>query len=142
MKDAKVIYQNVWVVFDRDDFEDFDQAVKAGMNKGYKVAWSNESFEYWIYLHFHYSDSALHRDEWNKKLDEIFNKYHLGTGKYEKNYEDIYQLVNMYDGVATAIRHAKRRMALFDAEKGKPSGYNPGTTVYQLVEELRKYLDE
>ena len=36
----------------------------------------------------------------------------------------------------------KRRMALFDAEIGKPSRYNPGTTVYQLVEELRKYLDE
>ena len=24
VKEAKIIYQNVWVVFDKDDFEDFD----------------------------------------------------------------------------------------------------------------------
>ena len=66
VKDAKVIYQNVWVVFDKDDFEDFDKAVKCGYSKGYNIAWSNQAFEYWLYLHFYYSDSALHRDEWNK----------------------------------------------------------------------------
>lgn len=142
VKEAKVIYQNVWVVFDKDDFEDFDQAVKEGADKGYQVAWSNESFEYWIYLHFYYSDSALHRDEWNKKLDEIFRTYNLGTGKYQKNYEEIYQMIDIYNGVSTAIKNAKRRMASFGRSECKPSEYNPGTTVYLLVEELLKYLDE
>jgi hypothetical protein len=46
VKEAKIIYQNIWVVFDKDNFEDFDQAIKAGMDKGYKIAWSNQSFEY------------------------------------------------------------------------------------------------
>ena len=46
----------VWVVFDRDDFDDFDQAVQEGVERGYQIAWSNQSFEYWLYLHFHYSD--------------------------------------------------------------------------------------
>ena len=64
VKDAKIVYQNIWVVFDKDDFEDFDQAIMEAARKGYKAAWSNQSFEYWIYLHFNYSDSALHRDEW------------------------------------------------------------------------------
>ena len=27
VKRAKIIYQNIWVVFDKDDFEDFDQAI-------------------------------------------------------------------------------------------------------------------
>ena len=45
--------------------------------------------EYWLYLHFSYSDSALYRSEWNEKLDGFFKKYNLGNGRYEKNYVDI-----------------------------------------------------
>ncbi len=142
VKEAKIIYQNIWVVFDKDDFEDFNQAIDEGMNRGYKIAWSNESFEYWLYLHFNYSDSALHRDAWNHKLDEIFAQYCLGKGTYEKNYENIYSLVDSFDGVNTAIRNAKRRMAAFQPGVDKPSVYNPGTMVYKLVEELKVYLDE
>ncbi len=139
---ANIIYQNIWVVFDKDDFDDFDQAIKEAMEKGYKVAWSNQSFEFWIYLHFNYSDSALHRHDWNDKLDEIFKQYQLGDGKYHKNYEDIYEMVNIHDGVSTAIKFAKRRMGDFNQIKDKASEYDPGTTVYMLVEELKRYLDE
>ena len=142
VKDAKVLYQNIWIVFDKDDFEDFDQAIKEGLNKGYHVAWSNQAFEYWLYLHFYYSDSALHRDEWNEKLDEIFKQYGLGNCTYQKNYEDIYNMVNQNDGVNTAIKYAKRRMEDFNPNKNKPSEYDPGTMVYELVEELKSYLDE
>lgn len=139
---AKVIYQNIWVVFDKDDFEDFDQAIEEAEKRGYKAAWSNQCFEYWIYLHFYYSDSALHRDEWGRKLNEIFQQYDLGDGMYQKNDADIFANVDRYDGVNTAIKHAKRRMAEFDRTKRKPSEYDPGTTVYLLVEELKKYLEE
>lgn len=142
VKEAKIIYQNVWVVFDKDDFEDFDQAINDGISKGYKIAWSNQSFEYWLYLHFYYSDAALHRDDWNEKLDHIFEEYHLGDGSYQKNYEDIYNMVNVNDGVNTAIKNAKRRMASFKNGIDKPSEYDPGTTVYELVQELKTYLDE
>lgn len=142
VKEAKIIYQNIWVIFDKDDFEDFDQAIKAGQERGYNIGWSNQSFEYWLYLHFNYSDSALHRHEWNQKLDEIFKRYELGDGIYRKNYENIYELVDVYDGVNTAIKHAKRRMADFDPQKMKPSEYDPGTQVYLLVEKLKSYLEE
>lgn len=142
VKEAKIIYQNIWIVFDKDDFSDFDQAIRDGIEKGYNIAWSNQSFEYWLYLHFNYSDSALHRHEWNQKLDDIFKQYNLGDGRYRKNYENIYEIVNTYDGVNTAIKHAKRRMADFDPKKDKPSQYDPGTKVYNLVENLKSYLDE
>lgn len=141
VKEAKIIYQNVWVVFDKDDFEDFDKAIIDGKNKGYKIAWSNQSFEYWLYLHFYYSDSALHREDWKKKLDEIFVQYNLGDGYYRKNYEEIYSLVDSYDGVNTAIKNSKRRMDGFDEEKDMPSEYDPGTKVYELVMELKRYLE-
>lgn len=139
VKSAKILYQNIWVVFDKDDFADFDCAVQEGKEKGYKIAWSNQSFEYWLYLHFYYSDAALHRDDWSRKLDEIFQEYHLGDGKYRKNYENIYELADRFDGVNTAIKNAKRRMAGFHSSC-KPSEYDPGTTVYQLVGELKQYL--
>lgn len=140
VRDAKIIYQNIWVVFDKDDFDDFDKAIKMGEKMGYKVAWSNQCFEYWLYLHFYYSDSALHRDEWCRKLDEIFSQYNLGDGSYRKNYEDIYEIVDTFDGVNTAIKNAKRRMADFDCRKDTPSKYDPGTMIYELVLELKRYL--
>ena len=142
VKNAKIFYQNIWVVFDRDDFDDLDQAVQEGVERGYRIAWSNQSFEYWLYLHFHYSDAALHREEWKRKLDEIFERYQLGDGTYRKNYEDIYQLVDSFDGVSTAIKHARSRMAEYEERSCRPSSYDPGTTVYLLVEQLKKYLDE
>ena len=141
IKDAKIIYQNVWIVFDKDDFDDFDQAIQEAINRGYNVAWSNQSFEYWLYLHFYYSDSALHRHQWNAKLDEIFKKNNLGDGTYQKNYDDIYSLVDIYGGVTVAIKHAKRRMAEFERGGYKPSEYDPGTMVYKLVESLKVYLE-
>lgn len=140
VKKAKIMYQNIWVVFDKDDFDDFDPAIEEGEKKGYKIAWSNESFEYWLYLHFCYNDSALHRTQWCEKLDELFQQYNLGEGKYRKNYEDIYTLLDAFDGVNTAIKNAKRRMAGFDSSRQKPSEYNPGTAVYELVEDLRRYI--
>lgn len=142
VKEAKILYQNVWVVFDKDDFDDFDVAIQVGKEKGYQVAWSNQSFEYWLYLHFNYSDSALHRHDWNEKLNEIFKQHNLGDGTYRKNYDNIYDLVNVYDGVNSAIRNAKRRMAGFVDERDIPSQYDPGTMVYKLVEDLKRYLDE
>ena len=142
VKDSKVLYQNVWIVFDKDDFEDFDEAIRLGKEKGYQIGWSNQSFEYWLYLHFNYGDTALHRDNWYEKLDEIFKQYCLGDGRYRKNYEEIYDLVDTYDGVNIAIKNAKRRMAGFREESDVPSKYDPGTIVYRLVEQLKQYLDE
>ena len=37
------------------------------------------------------------------------------------------------------IKNAKRRMTLFDSEKGMPSKYDPGTSVHLLVDESRNF---
>lgn len=141
VKEAKILYQNVWVVFDKDEFIDFDDAIKLCKKKGYKAAWSNQCFEYWIYLHFEYSDSAIHRKEWKDKLDVLFAKNKLGnTNGYEKNIEDIYNLLNRDNRVEKAIKNAERRMQLFNSTSDLPSKYDPGTTVHKLVKELMGYM--
>lgn len=66
----------------------------------------------------------------------------IGDGTYRKNYEDIFDMVSQNHGLTTAIKHAKRRMSSFNNQIQKPSEYDPGTTVYELVEELKKYLVE
>lgn len=139
---AKVLYQNVWVVFDKDDFEDFDDAIQQAEERGYRVAWSNQCFEYWLYLHFNYSDAALHRKEWIKKLEHLFEVNQLGDGTYEKNDVKIYQLLSSNNGIEKAIRNAKRKMKFFNCNDMKPSQFDPGTTVYLLVDELKKYLSD
>ncbi len=139
---ARIPYQNIWVVFDKDDFRNFDQAIKDGKDKEYHVAWSNQSFEYWIYLHFAYSDVNLHRDQWNAKLDELFKTHKLSRYGYKKNIKNLYGLLDSFGGLETAINNAERRMSDFDPKKDKPSKYAPGTTVHTLVEELRKYLED
>ena len=142
VKKAKVLYQNIWVVFDKDDFQDFDEAIVEGTKKGYQVAWSNQSFEYWAYLHFFYSDSALHRDEWCKKLDVIFSERKLGGGKYQKNAHDLYEQLAYSEGLVIAIKHAKRRMSIFKGDQMRPSQFDPGTTMHLLMEDLNKFLEE
>ena len=41
------------MVFDKDDNEDFEDAIKLAKSKGYKVAYSNQAVEYWFILHFY-----------------------------------------------------------------------------------------
>ena len=139
---AKIIYQHVWVVFDKDDFVDFDEAIALAEEKGYKVAWSNESFEYWVYLHFDYSDKPRNRFQWFRELNHLFNRLDLGNGHYKKNYKNLYTMLDNHDGINIAIKNAKRRMKKFDPGQDSPSAYNPGTTVHLLVEELKQYLEE
>lgn len=133
---AKIMYQEVWIVFDKDDFLDFDDAIELAKEKGFSVAWTNQSFEYWLFLHFNYSDAALHRDDWLKKIDECFQEHHLG--RYEKNLVNLYELVSADGRVEIAIENAKRRMSGF--KKTQPSSYDPGTKVHLLVEKLLGYL--
>ena len=71
----------------------------------------------------------------------IFKKYLIGEGRYRKNYEDIYDLLNRSEGARIAVNHAKRRMNGYCEGKMKPSEYNPGTNVFLLVDELLKYLE-
>jgi hypothetical protein len=53
----------VWCVFDMDvkrgadEFADFDNAISKALQLGYKIAYSNDAFELWFYLHFNLTES-------------------------------------------------------------------------------------
>ena len=71
-------------------------------------------------------------------MNEKFQE--LGIGKYEKNMDNIFETLMNGGNPKLAIRYAKR---IINNGKGKtPAEIAPGTKVYELVEELAKYLPE
>ena len=52
-KAKKHSYDQCWVVFDKDDYpdNDFNQAIQLAKSNGFRVAYSNQAFEYWFLLH-------------------------------------------------------------------------------------------
>lgn len=141
LRKSKVFYQHVWIVFDKDDFRDFDEAIAEAQRAGFSCGWSNESFEYWLYLHF--AADATHRTRWDwlEKLNRIFRDRHIGRGRYFKNDEALFEHVGGLSGAARAVAHAEERMRHF-TNRTVASGFNPGTTVHHLVGPLLEYARE
>ncbi len=124
-------YDEVWCVFDRDSFP--SQAVNAAIakaeNLGFKVAFSNESFELWYVLHFCYLDVALSRSQYCDRLSEFLEK------PYEKNSNHMYG--RLLDLQNTAIKNAKllERNVINDSWANRI----PYTGVHLLVQRLNTY---
>lgn len=129
----------LWVVFDRDSFaaNDFNNAVNscAQSNPVIGCAWSNEAFELWYLLHFHYYQNAISRRQYQDLIEQNL-KPHLGEAyRYEKNSEVMYSLLKEYGSIEEAIRNAKRLAGTYQGREDYAS-HNPCTMVWELVEEL------
>lgn len=128
-------FDRVWVVFDKDDFEDFNDAIKKAHKLGFKSAWTNEAFELWYYLHFEYLDTGINRDAYIEKLEKAFrNKMGDNSFKYRKGNPDIYKLLQQYGREDLAKRFAKQLRTLHTGTNY--AMHKPCTMVDKLVEEL------
>ena len=143
----KIAKGQIWCVYDKDSFpaERFNGVLERAealnlQNKDvqYHAAWSNECIEFWFILHFSYYTSNNHRSEYIEFLNNKFAE--LGIGKYAKNMENIFDVLLEHGNPKLAIRYAKR---IINEHQGMtPTMIAPGTKVYELVEELVKYLPE
>lgn len=142
-KSAEIPYGHVWCVFDKDSFTDqqFNGAIKEAEDNDIKSAWSNEAIELWFILHFEYLTSGISRELYITKLNTYFKALSINHGKYEKNLENIYEMLTNHGDVTLAIKHAKRLENSY-RETDTPSIRKPATKVYALVEELLEYLKE
>ncbi len=145
VKKNKILKGQVWCVYDKDSFpaEHFNGVAERAnsLNKinpelQYHAAWSNECIEFWFLLHFAYYTANNHRTEYILFLNDKFKE--LGIGKYQKNMNDIFTILMKYGNPKLAIRYAKR--IIKDGEGKTSTEIAPGTKVYELVEELAKYL--
>lgn len=124
-------YDQTWCVFDRDSFpaNDFNAALILAEKKGIRVAYSNEAFELWYLLHFHYYQTGISRHDYSHMLTKLLKR------EYRKNSESIYSdLEHLQDN---AIKNAKRLLEQYNPPR--PESDNPSTTVHLLVEELNKF---
>ncbi len=129
-------FDRVWVVFDKDDFLDFNEAIALANKLGFHSAWTNEAFELWYLLHFTYIDTGVGRDDYIKKLEAEIRK-HKSQKKfqYRKNDTEIYSLLKKYGDVTLAKEYALRLRKKFIGSQDFKS-HIPCTTVDLLVEEL------
>jgi hypothetical protein len=125
-------YDQVWCVFDRDEFpiRHFNDAVDLARKSDIRVAYSNPAFELWYFLHFHYLDTGIPRQEYTRRLSSL-----LGH-RYEKNSGTIYD--ELLERQPEATRNARNLLAQYSPLK--PARDNPSTTVHQLVAELNRFL--
>lgn len=129
-------FDRVWVVFDKDDFKDFNQAIAMAEGLGYGSAWSNEAFELWYCLHFIFLSTGINRSEYIKLIESAL-KHEAGNNnfKYTKGNPDIYHLLQQYGDENMAKRHAARLRRLFIGTNY--ASHNPCTMVDKLVDELQ-----
>ncbi|GHT40705.1 hypothetical protein FACS189437_06670 [Bacteroidia bacterium] len=107
-------FEQVWCVFDKDDFSDsdFNAAIKMAEEHDFGVAYSNQAFEYWIILHFDdHQGGGLHRDNYHDKINKLLKPYHLiYDGKNSKIItEEIFELL---DGTDEKIKKERKQLAI------------------------------
>lgn len=142
-------YDQVWCVFDKDDFNDndYNAAIQIAEVNNFGVAYSNQSFEYWFLLHFiDHQGGGMHRNSYNDKINELlkpFNVIYDGNGS-KLIEEDFFELLEGIDGktsrkrVELAILRAERNYEDFDHKN--PAKEESTKTVFKLVRELLKYM--
>ena len=101
---ANKVYGQVWVVFDKDDYND-EQFNSAIYNCNYNVAWSNPNFELWLLAHFKKINRYVSKDDVLQELSKEFQKN--GLGNYTKNDTNIFDKVTSEGKLHTAIKNCK-----------------------------------
>ena len=123
-----------WVVFDKDDYQDFDESISYAENNGFNVAYSNESFELWFLLHFSLFVNPVARGNYARLLSKYLGIPYTKQSGFAKK---LYQILKPLE--SKAIKNAETLMVGHNGMK--PSEANPSTTVHKLVSSLNEYVD-
>ena len=127
-------FDQYWVVFDKDQSSDenFDKAIKLAEKNGFKIAYSNQAFEFWFLLHFNLYQGKIHRDRYKEMLSKNSG---VAYNKKEGFVTKFFQLLEPLQ--PAAIERAIKILADFNGMS--PSKAESSTTVHELVIELNKF---
>jgi len=141
-------YDEIWCVFDMDvkrgeqEFADYDNAIEKAkvQDPEFKVAYSNDAFELWFYLHYAYTEQQHLRQFYYNELGKKWNINYVRDGKKYKFCLQIYELLQK-DETASQKKALKRAETLYKNQKDLLyHQQNPVTKVFKLVEFLNKNL--
>jgi len=129
----------IWVVFDRDSFDqdNFNEAINLCKNSTPEIgcAWTNEAFELWYLLHFHFYNSAITREMYQKLIEGNLKPKIGEDYKYQKNSKKMYDLLKENGNLELAIKFPTKLEAEFEG-RFDYANHNPSTRVHHLVAEL------
>ncbi|MFK7982754.1 MAG: RloB family protein, partial [Saprospiraceae bacterium] len=137
-----------WCVFDMDvkkrekEFADYDNAIEKAkvQEPEYKVAYSNDAFELWFYLHYDYTEQQNHRKFYYDELSKKWNINYVKEGKKYAFCLEIYARLEN-DTNASQLDAIKRAEKLYKNQEDLPyHQQNPVTKIYELVEFLNQNL--
>lgn len=147
---AKKEVDFVWVVFDKDDADEnaskilnFEDAFTIANNENFEIAYTNESFELWLLLHFIDVDKnvPIPREEIYRLLKEEFQKIE-GYENYEYDHSTIDERT-----IEIVFKAGDRDLAIKRAEnliehhkENAPIDANPSTKVHILINELLEWI--
>lgn len=142
--------REIWCVFDFDrkpdeaatQPQDFNSAIVKAQQNGLKVAWSNDAFELWFVLHYQRIDAAHSRHELYPILQQRWGIENFGRIAKTREFCESHYQRHGGSGSATqqlAMRYAKELHQQYQGRQDY-AAHCSCTTVYQLVEELNKYL--
>lgn len=143
-------YDQVWVVFDKDDFPaaNFDNAIQMAIAAGFFPAYSNQAFEYWLILHFEdHQGGALHRDRYGDKLNEYLAPFKIifdaeGSKRISSALFQILLDNNPKTGekrLDLAIKRAENILAFHNHTPSRAASES-STSVHNLVKELLTFI--
>lgn len=128
-------YCNPWIIFDRDQVQNFDQIIKNAQKNGIHVGWSNPCFEIWMFGYFGIMPNIMQSKECCAKFSELFKKK---TGQeYVKSDKHIYHKLIQFGNEEEALKQAEmKHKQCVKSGKQIPSEMWPCTTVNELVYEI------
>jgi hypothetical protein len=134
----------IWVVFDKDDFDNYSSAISSAHQADMKVAYSNECFELWLLLHFQEQKIQIKRAALTELLRAKWEETVGSAIESEKKVKHFpYGIVRTQGDRSMAVERAK---ALFElavmANPQSPWVVNPVTTVHELVVQLIDFFAE
>lgn len=139
-------YDQIWCVFDRDEDSKFNEAIREAKKEEFRVAYSNQAFEYWIILHFEdHQGGPMHRDQYHDKINKLLKPYEVTyDGKKSKKISEA--LFEILDGKDEKTGKERSRLAIERAKRiynqydhTNPASAESSTTIFKLVEEILKY---
>ena len=132
-------YRIPWIVFDRDQVEDFDRIIREAEKSQVGAGWSNPCFEIWMYAYFGEMPAIQESYICCSRFAEKFEK--VSGQKYLKNDKDIYRKLVRYGDEDKAMELAERyyRRCVEDGKK-EPSEMWPACRVQGLVGEIQEKI--
>ena len=122
-------HDQVWVVFDRDEHERFEEALSLCEANDIGVARSNPCFEVWLILHMEDYDRPDEPHHVKNAFDRLHSKHGQGLAR-DAMFEKL--MARIEDAEVRGQKLNRRR-----EDEGQPYG-RPSTTVGELTRAIRK----